>query len=108
MLPHALKEWLNVIDRRGVLEFALVKPQTYPQVIYLNLSAGTPNRMVSLTHQDWKPNHHGSHTDWASKLVRLMLVQLFIHLLTMFCRKGIDLQNRDGFSICDIVRIEHS
>ena len=53
MLPHTPEEGLNVIDRGGVDELAVIEHETDPEVI----------------HEDWEAGHDGDHTPWSTKLI---------------------------------------
>lgn len=52
MTPHFEQEWLNIIHRSWIHEFAIVEPQANPQVV----------------HQDWEASDDGCDTPWTTEL----------------------------------------
>ena len=53
MVAHSPDEWLDVLYRCWMNKFAIVKPQTNPEVI----------------HEDRETCHDGNDTPWATKLI---------------------------------------
>lgn len=53
MLPHAPEERLNVVDRGGANEVAIIEHEAYPEVV----------------HEDGEAGHDGNDAPWTAELI---------------------------------------
>ena len=124
MLTHSLEEWSDILDRTRMDQSTVVVPQTCPEVVcpsalisqiskfrpnsHINkgnpiiiaaVPAGPPNSYLTSAFR-----HHLELNDD----LRLVLIELLVHLLTVLGGPSVDLHHSCRLTLCDLFRIENS